>query len=71
MKSRLYVFLVRFVPSIVLLICTGNFVYGALHNDRARVRAIFWVLAGLVGLTAVVLLCWNVITMRQKPPPGL
>jgi hypothetical protein len=64
MKHRLYVFVVRFLPFIIILICSGGFVNGALQNGRP----IFWVYAGLFGLAAVVLLCWNLITMRQKPP---
>jgi hypothetical protein len=64
MKTRFLLFLVRFIPFFSLLIATGLFVYVALQNGQA----IYWVGAGLNGLGAVVLLCWTVITMRQKPP---
>ena len=63
MKTRLYLFMVRFFPFVSLLIATGLFVYVALQNGQA----IYWVAAGLNGLAAVVLLCWTVITIRQKP----
>ena len=61
MKTRLYLLL---VPFVLVLIATGLFVYLALQNGQA----IHWVAAGLNGLTAVLLLCGVVLTLRSKPP---